>query len=112
MSKDLKNENLIPADFWDELSESEKDAMTKAFDEANEEFSNYDEWDEMDESYQQQQHLIKLKAELSRKKEIKKIHNQNKKNAEKLKKMNRNKLEDDKLIEKVGIDPIKKGQLK
>lgn len=51
MSKDLKNENLIPTDFWDELSESEKDAMTKAFDEANEEFSNYDEWDEMDETY-------------------------------------------------------------
>ena len=51
MSKDLKNENLIPMEFWDELSDSEKDAMTKAFDEANEEFSNYDEWDEMDESY-------------------------------------------------------------
>ena len=51
MSKDLKNENLIPTDFWDELSESEKDAMTKAFDEANDEFSNYDEWDEMDETY-------------------------------------------------------------
>ena len=29
MSKDLKNENLIPTDFWDELSESEKDAMAK-----------------------------------------------------------------------------------
>ena len=51
MSKDLKNENLIPMEFWDELSDSEKDAMTKAFDEANEEFSNYDEWDEMDEAY-------------------------------------------------------------
>ena len=51
MSKDLKNENLIPTDFWDELSESEKDAMAKAMEEANEEFSNYDEWDEMNEDF-------------------------------------------------------------
>jgi len=51
MSKDLKDDNLIPKDFWGELSESEKEAMAKAFDEANEEFSNYDEWDEMDESF-------------------------------------------------------------
>ena len=51
MSKDLKNENLVPPDFWDKLSESEKDAMAKAFDEANEEFSNYDEWDEMNEEF-------------------------------------------------------------
>ena len=46
-----KKDNLVPPDFWSELSDSEKESMAKAMDEANEEFQNYDEWDEMNETY-------------------------------------------------------------
>ena len=46
-----KKDNLVPSDFWSELSDGEKEAMAKAMDEANEEFQNYDEWNEMDESF-------------------------------------------------------------
>jgi len=51
MSKDLKKENLIPTDFWDELSESEKDSMNKAYEEYQNEFDNYDEWEEMNDDF-------------------------------------------------------------
>ena len=49
MNKDLNKENPIPEDFWNELSDEEKDALAKAQAEASEEFQNYDEWKEMDE---------------------------------------------------------------
>jgi len=53
MSKEdfLNKENPIPSDFWNELSEEEKDALTKAQEEASLEYQNYDEWNEMDEEY-------------------------------------------------------------
>ena len=52
MSKDfISKENPIPEDFWNELSEEEKDALTKAQEEASIEYQNYDEWKEMDEEY-------------------------------------------------------------
>jgi len=51
MSKDLLKDNPIPDDFWNELSNEEKDALTKAQMEASEEYQNYDEWKEMDEDY-------------------------------------------------------------
>ena len=51
MNKDLNKENPIPEDFWNELSDEEKDALAKAQAEASEEFQNYDEWKEMDEEY-------------------------------------------------------------
>tara|TARA_B110000483_G_scaffold217580_1_gene270106 strand:+ start:537 stop:947 length:411 start_codon:yes stop_codon:yes gene_type:complete len=51
MSKDLLKGNPIPDDFWNELSEEEKDALTKAQAEASEEYQNYDEWKEMNEEY-------------------------------------------------------------
>jgi hypothetical protein len=53
MSKEKTNalDNVIPTDFWSELSDSDKQSMAKAMDDANEEFQNYDEWKEMDESF-------------------------------------------------------------
>lgn len=53
MSKEtLHDENLIPDDYWSQLSEEERDAMAKAIDEAEEYFlQNPEEWDEMDEAY-------------------------------------------------------------
>tara|TARA_B100000780_G_scaffold157868_1_gene110423 strand:- start:106 stop:525 length:420 start_codon:yes stop_codon:yes gene_type:complete len=49
MSK--KNGLEVPPDFWSELSDGEKESMAKAMDEANKEFSNYDEWKEMDDEF-------------------------------------------------------------
>lgn len=53
MSKEaLHDENLIPDDYWSQLSEEERDAMAKAIDEAEEYFlQNPEEWDVMDEAY-------------------------------------------------------------
>ena len=51
MSKDLLKDNPIPDDFWNELSDDEKSALTKAQSEASEEYQNYDEWKEMNEDY-------------------------------------------------------------
>mgnify|MGYP000553174939 FL=1 len=52
MSKEnTKLNNVVPDDFWNELSNEEKDALTKAQIEASEEYQNYDEWKEMDEDY-------------------------------------------------------------
>ena len=52
MSKEnTKLSNVVPDDFWNELSNEEKDALTKAQIEASEEYQNYDEWKEMDEDY-------------------------------------------------------------
>jgi len=53
MSKEeLHDENLIPDNYWSELSEEERAAMAKAIDEAEEQFlQNPEEWDEMDEAY-------------------------------------------------------------
>ena len=48
MSKDFIKDAPIPDDFWNELSEEEKDALTKAQEEASIEYQNYDEWKEMD----------------------------------------------------------------
>jgi|TARA_B100000085_G_scaffold127958_2_gene116504 hypothetical protein len=47
----VDSENPIPTDFWDELSESEKEALHKAQEEAQEEYLNYDEWEEMDNDF-------------------------------------------------------------
>jgi hypothetical protein len=48
----LHDENLIPNDYWNELSDAEKEAMAKAIDEAEEFFlQNPEQWDEMDEAY-------------------------------------------------------------
>lgn len=48
----LHDENLIPNDYWSELSEQEREAMAKAIDEAEEYFlQNPEEWDLMDEAY-------------------------------------------------------------
>tara|TARA_R100000734_G_C3303797_1_gene94315 strand:+ start:94 stop:537 length:444 start_codon:yes stop_codon:yes gene_type:complete len=49
--KGIDSKNPIPSQFWDGLSESEKESMAKAIEEANEEYSNYDEWDEMNEEF-------------------------------------------------------------
>ena len=46
-----KENNEVPADFWSELSDNEKESMAKAMEEAEIEFQNYDEWDEMNEAY-------------------------------------------------------------
>lgn len=48
---EVDSKNPIPSDFWNELSESEKDALVKAQEEANIEFQNYNEWVEMNESF-------------------------------------------------------------
>jgi len=46
------NTNLIPDDYWNSLSDAEKDAMVKAIDEAEEYFlQNPEEWDLMDDAY-------------------------------------------------------------
>lgn len=48
----LHDENLIPNDYWSELSEQEREAMAKAIDEAEEYYlQNPEEWDLMDEAY-------------------------------------------------------------
>ena len=52
MSKEnTKLNNVVPDDFWNELSDDEKSALTKAQSEASEEYQNYDEWKEMNEDY-------------------------------------------------------------
>ena len=40
--KGIDSKNPIPNDYWDELNESEKEALAKAYDEASEEFEKYD----------------------------------------------------------------------
>ena len=51
--KDSVYKNPIPDDFWNELSDKEKESLAKAQEEADIEFQNYDEWTEMDESFYQ-----------------------------------------------------------
>lgn len=51
-NENLHDENLIPNDYWNELSDEERDAMAKAIAEAEEEFNKHmEEWDEMDDAY-------------------------------------------------------------
>ena len=49
--KGIDSKNPIPNDYWDELNESEKEALAKAYDEASEEFAKYDEWEEMNDDF-------------------------------------------------------------
>ena len=52
MSKEtIKFDDGVPDDFWSSLSTEEKEALSKAQEEASAEFDNYDEWKEMDEGY-------------------------------------------------------------
>ena len=45
------DENIMPDDYWNDLSETEKDAMFKAMQEAEEFFANEQMWEEMDDQY-------------------------------------------------------------
>jgi len=38
-----KEKNIVPPDFWSELSTEEKDSLIKAQEEASLEYQNYDE---------------------------------------------------------------------
>ena len=52
MSKEtIKFDDGVPDDFWSSLSTEEKEALSKAQEEASAEFDNYDEWKEMYEGY-------------------------------------------------------------
>lgn len=45
-------DNLIPEEYWNEVSQEEMEALQKAADEANEYLEQpIDEWDEMDDTY-------------------------------------------------------------
>ena len=48
---DKHEENLIPSDYWDELSDSDKETLMNAMAEAEEFLMNTVEWQEMDEAY-------------------------------------------------------------
>lgn len=49
-----ENENLIPEDYWNELTQEEKDVLASAASEMEEYLSQpTDEWHEMDEAYYQ-----------------------------------------------------------
>jgi len=46
-----KDENVIPDEYWSSLSDSEKEAMAKAMEEADQFIMNEHEWQEMDDAY-------------------------------------------------------------
>jgi len=46
-----KDENQIPEDYWNQLSDADKELMAKAMDEAEDYLMDEQEWVEMDEGY-------------------------------------------------------------